>query len=141
MYKTLVDKSFSILLNKIRREKLIGLKDFSRLLECPPSRVSGLLYGCYKPPPINSEEFKKIVKVLGIKENSKEYNKLILAAQKSRKSPVRNMTEKETCGCLPLFLPQKALKKLQNKQTLNNFANKIMEAISYKGTFKFGGEI
>jgi transcriptional regulator with XRE-family HTH domain len=95
--------TFGQLVKKIRSEKRLGLREFCIAADCDPSNWSKIERGLL-PPPQDPSDLNRIAVILGLSENSQEWELLFdYAAIDAGKIPSYVLQDAELVKRLPVF--------------------------------------
>lgn len=114
----MADRYFGTFLKKIRLEKGYGLRKFAKAIDMLPSNLCHIETG-RQSPPRSTEWLKKVLKTLGIKEESKEWNKFFELQVKRGEIPAdvkEYLVQKKALDIVPLMARTIKNKKLTRKQ-------------------------
>jgi len=112
------DKHFGTYLKKIRLEKGYGLRKFAKAINMLPSNLCHIETG-RQSPPRDIEWLKTVLKVLDIKESSKEWDKFFELQAKRGEIPAdvkEYLVQKDALDIVPLMARTVKNKKLTRRQ-------------------------
>ncbi len=102
---------FGEFIKKLRSEKRLGLREFCISADCDPSNWSKVERGVL-PPPQDQELLNRIAVILGLAENSKEWELIFdYAAIDAGKIPKYVLEDEELVKRLPVFFRTASGKK------------------------------
>lgn len=114
----MADKYFGTYLKKIRLEKGYGLRKFAKAIGMLPSNLCHIETG-RQGPPRSTEWIIEVLKVLGIKDGSEEWNKFFELQAKRGEIPAdvkEYLIQKNALDVVPLMARTIKNKKLTRKE-------------------------